>query len=265
MPLMECALNFAPCNHSKSKAMRLKGNKIIVTGATSGIGEAFTKKLSALGNRVIAIGRNAKKLTELGELDPNIIPFRCDIAEIGDLDKLVIFIENEHPETNILINNAAIQYNYHFAEEPNLLNKIEHEINTNFMAPLRLISILLPTLITNENAAIVNVTSGLGLVPKKQAPVYCGTKGGLHIFSKALRYQLQHVKVFEIIAPLVDTPMTAGRGTGKISAEQLVREFTSAFAKNKYEVNVGKVKLLRIINCISPLLADSIMKNGGEK
>jgi uncharacterized oxidoreductase len=53
----------------------------------------------------------------------------------------------------------------------------------------------LPTLITNPNAAIVNVTSGLGLVPKRQAPVYCGTKAALHIFSQSLRYQLQQVKV----------------------------------------------------------------------
>jgi uncharacterized oxidoreductase len=132
---------------------------------------------------------------------------------------LLIFIENEHSDTNVLINNAGIQLNYHFTEEQHLLNKIDQEINTNFIAPLKLISILLPTLKVNDNAAIVNVTSGLGLVPKKQAPVYCGTKAGLHIFTKSLRYQLQHVKVFELISPLVDTPMTAGRGKGKITPD----------------------------------------------
>jgi uncharacterized oxidoreductase len=48
--------------------------------------------------------------------------------------------------------------------------------------------------------------------------------------------------------------MTAGRGKRKITPEQLVREFTKAFSKDKFEVDVGKVKLLKIINRISPLL-----------
>jgi short-subunit dehydrogenase involved in D-alanine esterification of teichoic acids len=113
-------------------------------------------------------------------------------------------------------------------------------------------------------AAVVNVSSGLALVPKKSAPVYCGTKAGLHLFTKALRYQLEGspVKVFEIIPPVVDTPMTAGRGRGKISPKQLVEEFMRAFAKNQFEVNIGKVKLLRLINRLLPSLADRIMKNG---
>ena len=95
-----------------------------------------------------------------------------------------------------------------------------------------------------------------------QAPVYCGTKAGIHIFAKALRYQLVKVKVFEIIPPLVDTNMTKGRGNGKIIAEQLVDEFIKSFEKNNYEINIGKVKLLKFINRIFPSLAEKIMKNG---
>ncbi|MBD0259319.1 MAG: SDR family NAD(P)-dependent oxidoreductase, partial [Cytophagales bacterium] len=102
------------------------------------------------------------------------------------------------------------------------------------------------------------------LVPKKWAPVYCGTKAGLHLFTKALRYQLEGspVKVFEIIPPVVDTPMTAGRGRNKISPAQLVDEFVRAFANDRPEVNVGKVKMLRLLNRLWPSLADRIMKNG---
>ncbi len=180
-------------------------------------------------------------------------------------NRLTLFVKQEHPDTNILDNNVGIQHNYYFGEEDAHLGKIEQEININFLAPIKLISLLLPSLQMNPNAAIVNVSSGLGLVPKKQAPVYCGTKAGIHIFSKALRYQLKNVKVFEIIPPLVDTQMTAGRGKGKISPEELVDEFIDAFKKDHYEINVGKVKLLRIINRLSPALAENIMKNGGEK
>ena len=176
-----------------------------------------------------------------------------------------MWVEQKHRDANILINNAGVQYNYHFAEEPQILGKIEQEINVNFLAPLKLIALMLPLLKSNENSAIVNVSSGLGLVPKKQAPVYCGTKAGLHIFSKALRYQLRQTKVFEIIPPLVDTQMTQGRGKGKISPDQLVEEFITAFKKDRYEVSIGKVKLLKFLNRWAPSLAESIMKRGGEQ
>ncbi len=245
--------------------MKLSHNKILITGATAGIGEALLRKFLKLDNHVIAVGRNEQKLKELAEEDKRIIPFVCDVSKSTDLDRLIMFIEQGHPDTNILINNAGIQYNYHFEEEEHLLGKIEHEINVNFTAPLKLIALVLPLFKNNQNTAIVNVSSGLGLVPKKQAPVYCGAKAGIHIFSKSLRYQLKQTRVFEIIPPLVDTQMTAGRGKGKISPEQLVDEFIRAFQKNSYEINIGKVKLLKFINRLSPALAERIMKKGGKK
>lgn len=242
--------------------MKLSQNKILITGATAGIGEALLNKFISLDNQVIAVGRNEQKLQELAQKDERIIPFACDVSKAEDLDRLIMFVEQKHQDTNILINNAGIQYNYHFAEEPQLMGKIEREINVNFLAPLELIALLLPILKINDNAAIVNVSSGLGLVPKMQAPVYCGTKAGIHIFTKALRYQLEHTKVFEIIPPLVDTQMTAGRGKGKITPEQLADEFIKAFRKDKFEVNIGKVKLLKFVNRLFPALAEKIMKKG---
>lgn len=240
--------------------MELQHNKILITGATAGIGRALTEKFIALGNEVIAVGRNQRKLDELEQLSTSVIPFRCDITNQNDLDKLSVFVEQQHPNLNMLINNAGIQYNYHFIEEPQPLAKINNEVNANFLAPLKLITLLLPVLNTNSNAAIVNISSGLGLVPKMSAPVYCGTKAGLHIFTKSLRYQLDKIKVFEVVPPLVDTDMTAGRGKGKISPEQLVDEFIRGFAKDKFEINIGKVKLLKRMNRLAPRLAEKIMK-----
>jgi len=240
--------------------MKINNNKILITGATAGIGKALTETFLKLDNQIIAVGRNKERLNELEKLDKRIISFQCDISKQSELDKLILFIEQEHQDLNILINNAGIQYNYNFANESQLLYKVEHEINVNFLAPLKLITLLLPTIQTNDNSAIVNISSGLAIVPKAQAPVYCGTKAGIHIFSKSLRYQLDKVKVFEIIPPIVETAMTEGRGKGKISPQRLVDEFIKAFKNNKYEVNIHKVKLLRIINRISPSIADRIMK-----
>ena len=242
--------------------MRLKGNKILITGATAGIGKALTEKFLELDNQVIALGRNKEKLLELSSTDKRIIPYACDLARQPELDRLAAFIKQEQPDTNILINNAGIQYNYTFSDDPGLPAKIEHEINVNLLAPLKLIALLLPTLSLHNNAAIVNVSSGLGLVPKMQAPVYCGTKAGLHIFSKSLRYQQEKVRIFEIIPPLVDTDLTRGRGKDKLSPHQLANEFIDAFKKNRYEVAIGKVKWLKILNRISPALAERLLKNG---
>ena len=240
--------------------MRILKNKIVITGATSGIGKALLEKFLALDNQVIAVGRNKNTLEQLTKTDSRIIPYVCDVSNREALQQLANYIEKEHQDLNLLINNAGMQYNYSFENEPQLLDEIEYEHNVNLLAPLRLIALLLPTLQKNENSAIVNISSALALVPKSQAPVYCGTKAAIHIFSKSLRYQLKKVKVFEIVPPLVDTKMTEGRGKDKITPQQLVEEFLKAFEKNKYEVNIGKVKLLRWIHRLSPALADRIMK-----
>lgn len=245
--------------------MKLSHNKILITGASKGIGRVLAARFSALGNTIIALGRNEESLAELAASDPNIIPFICDIARPAELAKLSAFIERHHRDLNILINNAAIQYNYNFMESPeDVLHKIDEEVSTNLMAPLKLIALLLPILKSNPQAALVNISSGLALVPKSQAPVYCATKAGIHIFSQSLRTQLDGVKVFEIIPPMVNTAMTEGRGKGKMAPEQLVDEFIRAFKKNRYEVSIGKVKWLKIIHRIYPGLAHKIIQKGSK-
>jgi short-subunit dehydrogenase involved in D-alanine esterification of teichoic acids len=164
----------------------------------------------------------------------------------------------------MLINNAGIQYNYDFLSSSQITYKIDNEIKTNLIAPLQLCALLIPLLQLKPEAAIINISSGLAIAPKKTAPVYCGTKAGIHIFSQALRYQLENsaIKVFEIIPPLVDTPMTAGRGKNKISSQALVEEIWPYFLNNTYEIYIGKARLLNLIYRLSPALALKIMKNG---
>ena len=107
------------------------------------------------------------------------------------------------PSLNILLNNAGIQHRYNFLKDENALKKIDEEIDINFRAVARLTKILLPSLVKASEAAIVSVSSFLGIVPKSSGPIYCATKAALHAFSKSLRYQLQGapVKMFEIITP----------------------------------------------------------------
>ena len=241
--------------------MQLSNNKILITGGNKGIGLALAEKFMALNNTVIVTGRNVADLDDVKRRHPAVFTFQCDLSKAEDIDKLTLFLETQHPDLNILINNAGVQYNYDLAAAYHTNFKAEHEIKTNLLAPIKLIFLLLPLIQRNGNSAIVNVSSALAFTPKKSAPVYCATKAGIHVFTKALRYQLSEVKVFEIIPPLVATKMTAGRGKGKITPETLVEEFIKKFKSDHFEMNIGKVKALRLLHRIFPRFAERLLRD----
>ncbi|MBC9812471.1 SDR family oxidoreductase [Crocinitomicaceae bacterium CZZ-1] len=245
--------------------MKLTGNTILITGGSSGIGLSLAKAFLELNNKVIITGRNLERLEKIKAQFPNISIFRCELSDTNSINELVTFIEQTVPDVNILLNNAAIQYNYSFLESNNLIDKIDYEVSTNLIAPMKLTALLLPVLMKNSESAIINVSSGLAISPKKSASVYCATKSAIHSFTKTLRYQLKdtNIRVFEIIPPLVETPMTNGRSTTKrIPPEQLTKEFLKNFQVNTFESYIGKSKLLRLIHRFSPKLADKIMRDG---
>ena len=240
------------------------GNTVLITGGSSGIGLALAKRFLSLNNKVIITGRDITKLEQIKKDFPGIITFKGDLTDKNSLVELVLFAEQQHSNLNILINNAAVQYNYHFIDEPALTYKIDYEVSANIIAPIKLTGLLLPLLMKNKRSAIINVSSGLFIAPKASASVYCATKSAIHSFTKTLRYQLEKtgIKVFEIIPALVDTPMTAGRGRSKISPERLTDEFFRNYKADKFESYIGKTRLLKLIHRLSPKLADKIMKNG---
>jgi len=246
--------------------MDTKGNTILITGATRGIGLELLSKFYAEKNKIIAVARNDEGLEKLRTQFKNIDTIQCDLSKDKSINDLIEKVKIDHPDLNTLINNAGIQVNFYdhkFGEKQESWKKLADEIQINYTAPVQLTYRLIPILKRNRNASIVNVSSGLAFAPKKSAPVYCGTKAGIHIFTKALRYQYENsnLKIFEIIPPLVETEMTKGRGKNKLTPVELVEEFFNAFRKDRYEVNIGKTKLLRIIQRISPRIADNILKN----
>jgi len=241
--------------------MDIINNKILITGGSSGIGLALAVNLSKLGNHVIITGRDREKLRSIAQ-HHQLSTFCCDLTRSDDLDALASAVSEEHPDLNVLINNAGVQYNYSFLHEATY-QRIDEETTTNLTAAMKLCAAFIPMFLGGKEAAIINVSSSLSFVPKRSAPVYSATKAGLHIFTKALRYQLQgsNIKVFEVIPPLVDTPMTTGRGRNKISPADLADEFVRGWEQDRWVMNIGRVKLLKAIHRLSPYLADSLMKN----
>jgi uncharacterized oxidoreductase len=240
--------------------MKTTGNIVLITGGTSGIGLAMARKFLDKGNVVIVTGTNADKAAAVQSELPNLKIELADIRDRSALDRLV----SEYPDVNILINNVGIQYNYEFADPKILSAQIDAELDINLVAPLYLTKQFLPQLLKKQSAAVINVSSGLAIVPKQSAAIYCASKAALHSFSRSLRWQLEDtsIKVFEIIPPIVDTPMTAGRGKGKISPEALVAEFWNNFGRDRYEIQIGKTKLLVMLDRIIPKLAEQFIRSG---
>ncbi|WP_128545786.1 SDR family oxidoreductase [Larkinella soli] len=244
--------------------MKTTGNTILLTGGTSGVGLALLERLYEAGNRLLVVGRNREKIAELAPRYPEARFMACNLSSEADLQQLILTLQTDFPDCNVLINNAGVQFNYRLGDDPEAYSRIESEIRTNLTAAVQLCEALLPGFRRQPEAAILNITSGLALSPKRSAPVYCATKAGLRIFTKALRYQLEGtpVRVMEVMLPLVDTPMTSGRGRGKISPEQAADEILRGWEADRPEIYVGKAGMFRWIYRLAPALADRMLRNG---
>lgn len=245
--------------------MKLNGVKVVLTGGTSGIGRKTLEMLVKQNAKVIVVARDNKKLGRLLKEGLLVGAYCCDLANPNEVQQLAERIAAEHPDVQILINNAGVQQNIVFDDAASTPHTITDELNTNLLAPILLTRVLLPILAKHAEAAIVNVTTGLAIVPKTSSAVYCGSKGGLRIFTKALQNQLEgtSIRAIEILPPVVDTPMTAGRGRNKITPDVVALEIVKAIRGNQDEVFVGKTKLLFWISRISPSMARRIMKKLG--
>lgn len=239
--------------------MKYFGQKILITGGSSGIGLELARKFQELGNDIIIVGLNRQKLEDVAEYN-GFDYIHADLANLSDVAKLIKRINDHHPDLSMLINNAGVQFEYNLGKGREC--DIEEEVTVNLTAPIILINGLLPLLIKNSGA-IVNVTSESAISPKRSAPVYCATKAGLSSFTKSLRYQLEGTKVnvFEIIPPMVDTPMTDNKTSKKLSPVKLATRFIKDYANDKLESYFGKTKLLKMIHRISPFFVDRMMKN----
>ncbi|OMF37729.1 hypothetical protein BK133_04105 [Paenibacillus sp. FSL H8-0548] len=244
--------------------MRLKGHTVMITGGASGIGFAIAKKLAQMNNKVIIVGRDQGKLEAARAEVPELVTLSYDISLEAERVALASLLAERYPDLTMLINNAGIQYQCRFDVDPPSVQEIHQEMETNFIAAVRLSSLLIPLLQNKPEAAIINISSGLAIAPKAGAPIYCASKAALSSFTRSLRYQLEHtpIQVFEVLAPLVDTSMTQGRGRGKMSTAAFAEECVAGLARNRVVLRIGKTKLLYLLHRIAPSVAYRMLKNG---
>jgi uncharacterized oxidoreductase len=141
--------------------MKLSNNKILITGGGSGIGFSLAERFVQEGNKVIICGRREKVLQEAAAKIPGLVIKQCDLSKYQERNSLFEWIKGNHPDLNVLVNNAGIQNWMNIADE-NFYFKAVQEIEINIQAPIHLSSLFL-TLPAFET--IINVTSGLAFVP----------------------------------------------------------------------------------------------------
>lgn len=245
--------------------MKLDSKTIVLTGPSSGVGLEILRQLGP-GNTIIGLSRSVPPDEVVG-FAKHYTHLKTDLADHESVAEAIAIIRTSHPDgIDGLINCGAVQFTPRFIDnefDPALIAK---EIAINFTSPIELIAGLLDLLSGASDPFVMNINSGLGLVPKHESAVYCATKAGLDNFTRGLRPQLAsgRIKVQQAFLPLVDTPMTEGRGTGKLSSSEVAAQIIHAIEEGKLDTDIGKVKLLRIINWLSPKLAHKIMQKGDE-
>jgi uncharacterized oxidoreductase len=189
--------------------MQVSGNKILITGGASGIGLGLTERFIQEGNTVIICGRRQSVLEEAVKKSPSVIFKVCDLSDESERVDLYNWIAENHPDTNVLINNAGIQ-NWMGVEEDSFYERAHEEITTNVLAPIHLANLFAGL---KSIKTIMNVTSGLAFIPLAKAPVYCATKAFMRSFTLSLRRQLKdaNIEVIEIIPPALNTDL-GGKG-----------------------------------------------------
>ncbi|APG47415.1 SDR family oxidoreductase [Phaeobacter porticola] len=242
--------------------MNISGKHIVITGGASGIGLGLLQKLQER-NDVSVIARPSDGLARLRKTFPQLAVYEADFADAKSVERAADGLVKSERPVDILINNAAVQYTPRFLDNDFRYETIQREIDINFTSICALIYLLMPSLLQANRSMIVNINSGLGLVPKTSSAIYCATKGALNIFSQSLRHQLAdtNIDVKQVFLPLVDTAMTQGRGAAKLPVDKVATEIIQGMASSTLDINVGKVKALRIIQRLAPSLATKIMKS----
>jgi uncharacterized oxidoreductase len=142
------------------------------------------------------------------------------------------------------------------------------EVVTNLIAPMQITAAFLAQLTEGQTSAVVNVTSGLALAPKRTAPVYCATKAALRTFTLAVGYQAadagSNVLVAEALLPLVDTPMTTGRGSSsrKMTPGAVADAILRGIEQDRTEIRIGAARALPLVLRVSKRIGLKILRNG---
>jgi short-subunit dehydrogenase len=166
----------------------------LVTGASSGIGAAFARRLAAAGSDLVVVARRRDRLAALAAELGSGAGCRVEtlVADLTDPDQLAVVearLRDPARPVDLLVNNAGVGGHGRFAELP--VDEEERRIRLNVLAPVRLASAALPGMIERGRGGIVNVSSISGEQPIPYVATYSATKAYLTSFSESLHEEVR--------------------------------------------------------------------------
>ncbi|WP_413998171.1 SDR family oxidoreductase [Flavobacterium sp. W1B] len=240
--------------------MELKEKTILITGGASGIGLEAARQFLEIGTKVIITGRNQDKLNAAKKMYPKLIAIKSDVSKAEDALSLFNQV-SELGGIDILYNNAGVGVKPFNLGNPNNkhLEGAIYEMEVNYFGVIQLNNLFMEMLKSRNEAAIINTTSILSIVPSFIEATYSSSKVALAFYTKSLRRHLEiinsQVKIFELLPPLVDTNLVADREDKKMSPEELVKQLINGMQKDQYTIRVGVTRLVYQINRFFPKLA----------
>jgi NAD(P)-dependent dehydrogenase (short-subunit alcohol dehydrogenase family) len=266
-PLSERLLNLRP----NRDPIDLKGKRILITGASSGIGEAGAEKLARAGAKVIVVARRqelldavAARITAAGG---DARALMCDLSDLGAIDELVATLEKDLGGIDILINNAGRSIRRPLAESLDRWHDVERTMALNYYSPLRLIRGLAPGMRERGDGHIINVSTwGVLNESSPLFSVYNASKAALTAVSRVIETEWSRDGVHSttLFYPLVKTPMIAPTraydGLPGLTADEAAEWMLTAARTRPVRIAPRMAVTAHAVNSFAPAAVDALMK-----
>ena len=257
--------------HAEPKA-DLRGTRILLTGASSGIGAIAAQKLAAEGATVIAVARRQNLLNDVvGRITASgghAVGIRADLSDLDDVDAVV---ERAGP-VDVLINNAARSIRRPLSDSLERWHDIERVMALNYYAPLRLIRGVSPGMIERGDGHIVNIATWRVL--PESSPMfaaYNASKAALSAVSRVIdtEWGAAGVHSTTIYYPLVATPMIAPTraydGVAALTADEAADWMVTAVKTRPIRIAPRKALALRALDVVAPRSLNSILERETDR
>jgi 3-hydroxy acid dehydrogenase / malonic semialdehyde reductase len=201
---------------------------VLITGSTSGIGEATAKLLAAEGYRLILTGRRQDRLENLkkeltAKFNNEICTLPFDVRNQKEVDEALDSLRDPFDRIDILINNAGLAVGMNTMQD-GIIDDWERMIDTNVKGLLYVTRKLIPSMISRNSGHIINISSIAGKEVYPYGNVYCASKHAVQALTKSLRLELlkHNIKVSSVAPGAVNTEFSTVRFKGdKQRADQV--------------------------------------------
>lgn len=258
-------------NRPNRQTFELKGKRVLLTGASSGIGEAAAEKLARRGATVVAVARRHDLLdqlvTRITDAGGRASAHTCDLSDLDAVDELVATVEMELGGIDILVNNAGRSIRRPLEESLDRWHDVERTMVLNYYGPLRLIRGLAPGMLDRRDGHIVNVSTwGVKTESPPLFGVYNASKAALSSISRIIETEWadRGVNSTTLYYPLVKTPMIAPTraydGLPGLSADEAAGWIITAARHRPVSIAPRIAVTAHAVNSIAPGAVDLIMK-----